>query len=267
MIDTTLLPLGINGFYPSYGRHTSSYLLLIDAHLLLLDAGTGVHRLQESPARELIQSYDVLHLVLSHYHWDHVEGVFALLGIWEKPIRVYAPARPFVDTEPEEAIRRCVGPPLTARALDHYMDRIAFTPVNCPELNIGSLPVQCWSQSHPGGSVGYRIGDRLVYMTDKAVAPGDAERAHAAPLLMHELWMTDREAEDDPEALTVHSRVRDVAELARQARVGCVMPVHHQPTRPADGVEALCRELENAGGVPVVCPQEGRRYALDALPG
>jgi ribonuclease BN (tRNA processing enzyme) len=106
-----LVPLGINGFIPSFGRQTMSFLLLTGNEALLLDAGTGVGRLLERTMIDLLQPYDCLNIILSHYHLDHVVGLSYLPGTWMRGVvRIYAPGRPFVETEPDQALSRLLQP-------------------------------------------------------------------------------------------------------------------------------------------------------------
>ena len=52
--------------------------------------------------------------------------------------------------------------------------------------------------------MGLRIGDALAYITD---TPADAETidfARGVSLLIHELWVTDQEAEENPKFLKGH---------------------------------------------------------------
>ena len=78
--------LGTAGYHPSETRHTASFF--IPEHNLLLDAGTGVFRLQP-----LIMSREVS-ILLSHAHLDHVVGLTFLWDVLSgtplERIHVYA---------------------------------------------------------------------------------------------------------------------------------------------------------------------------------
>ena len=107
-----IVPLGINGFLPSFGRQTMSFLVETGSGCFLLDAGTGASRLLEAEIAQRLERQEVLDIVLSHYHLDHVAGLTYLNGVWGKPVRIHAPAPPLVDVHPEEAFDRLVAPPI-----------------------------------------------------------------------------------------------------------------------------------------------------------
>ena len=58
-------------------RHASTFGQGPD--VLLLDAGTGARRLITEPA--LLEGVERVHVVLSHFHLDHVMGLAALAGL------------------------------------------------------------------------------------------------------------------------------------------------------------------------------------------
>src|SRR5688572_3192593 len=54
------------------GGNTSSLEVRCGDTRLLLDAGTGLRSLGDKLLREGIEEY---HLLLSHLHWDHIQGL------------------------------------------------------------------------------------------------------------------------------------------------------------------------------------------------
>jgi ribonuclease BN (tRNA processing enzyme) len=257
----TLLPLGINGYYPSHGRHTTSFLFITGRQAVLLDAGTGVARLAEPAVRGVLAGCERFDVLLSHYHVDHVVGLFYLPAVWpDRPLRIHGPARPWVDTTPRDAIGQLISPPLCPKPLEEMMGDVEVYDIQDDRYVLGDLEVRVWGQEHPGGSIGVRFGDTLAYMTDRSMDQAQQEHARGVGLLLHELWLTDAEAAESPEKLSVHSHLGAVAEFARGAGAQRLMPMHHHPSRTARDIEALCHDLQDAAGVPVVVPEEGSAY-------
>jgi ribonuclease BN (tRNA processing enzyme) len=263
-MSARLLPLGINGFIPSFGRQTMSFLLLTGNEALLLDAGTGVGRLLEPAMIDLLQPYDCLNIILSHYHLDHVVGLSYLPGTWMRGVvRIYAPGRPFVETEPDEALGRLLQPPLFPRRFEDFPTRVEVVPIKSGFLKIRSLSIQFQGQNHPGGSVGVRIGDAIAYVTDTPVAQTTQAFVQGVRLLLHEVWLTDGEAEQDEAEREKHSYASGVAQIAKHAKVGSLMPIHHHPKRLDEEIHKLGHEMEALAGVKVIVPIEGSVYPLD----
>ena len=60
-----LIPLGVNGYLPLNGRHTSCFLVLYQDAAFLLDAGTGAARLHEPKMKALLEKYKTWEQLLS----------------------------------------------------------------------------------------------------------------------------------------------------------------------------------------------------------
>ena len=108
--------------------------------------------------------------------------------------------------------------------------------------------------------MGIRIGDAIAYVTDTTVEEATEPFVHGVELLLHEVWLTDEEAKRDPVEHSRHSHVSGVAETARRAGVGCLMPVHHQPGRSRDEIRNLVKEMRRLAKIEVLVPEEGRMF-------
>lgn len=258
-----LVPLGTNGFYPSHGRQTMSFLLLAESRVLLLDAGTGVGRLGEPALRRLLARYTRLDVLLSHFHLDHVIGLSYLPALWPRGrIRILAPTGALGTAEPADAIDRLIAPPLFPFGIDRFPARVELVPLAREVFRLGHFTIRVAPQRHPGGSIGIRIGDLLAYVTDTSTGASVARFAAGVRLLLHELWMSDREGTAAEVAAAGHTRLSELAETVQAAGVGTVMPVHHHPARSNEGVGTLARRLERRCGTRTVVPREGRVYRV-----
>ncbi|KPJ60818.1 MAG: hypothetical protein AMJ46_04990 [Latescibacteria bacterium DG_63] len=264
-METRLIPLGTNGFIPTFGRHTMSFLLLTSKEAILFDAGTGVARLPESHIAQLLEPYERLNVVLSHYHLDHTVGLSYLPGIWtEKPISLFAPSEPLVEADARHAIGTLLRPPLFPLTIEEFPTQVEVIPVEKESFSIGPHKVQVRSQIHPGGSIGVRLDDEFAYITDTAVRQETTELVEGVSLLLHEVWLTDDEAEEDPRAVSMHSFAGGVALVAETAKVGQLMPVHHHPAKSYEDLYAIVKLLEACGTASVVFPNEGEIYKVDS---
>ena len=256
-----LVPLGINGFYPSHGRQTMSFLVDVQTATgrvgLLLDAGTGTGRLAEPDCPVPLDELDRLEVVLSHYHLDHVAGLAALpaafrAGGGRAPMRLWAPGEPLVDAQAVEALHQLIAPPLFPYRLDEYEPNLEIRPYGeASDLDdlaqaLG-LAIRVQRNRHPGGAVGLRFGDQLAYLTDTAPDPGSERLVEGVHTLLHEVWATADEAEANPRLLEGHCDTQAVRALAQKARVNRLVPVHHPPQRGQGEMRALHDELESPG--------------------
>ncbi|SMB96187.1 Ribonuclease BN, tRNA processing enzyme [Thermanaeromonas toyohensis ToBE] len=262
-----LIPLGINGFFPFNNRHTSCYLVMPSSNTaFLLDAGTGIIRLLKPEVKAKLEQVQELHIILSHYHLDHTSGLFYLTGVWpNRKVVCHAPGYPLVEADPLQALEKLLGPPLYPLRLNDLP--LEIEAVTEPRKEIAGLEFRFRPQQHPGSSVGIRVGDYLAYITDTVADPQTAEFARGVNLLMHEVWLTDEEAEHSIEADGVparakHSWVGAVAEITKKAEVNLFAPIHHAPWRTDDEILLLAQDIERKCGTPVLALQEGNEYLI-----
>jgi ribonuclease BN (tRNA processing enzyme) len=257
-----LLPLGTNGYFPTLGRQTMAFLLQDGATTLLLDAGTGVGRLAEPVGAAALEGVERLDILLTHYHLDHVVGLSFLPGIAAgMKIRIFAPAPPLTAAG-TEALDRLISPPLFPIGFARWPMPVEVVPYSGTRLEIGTLSLALRAQKHPGGSVGVRIDDRLAYVTDTVLDRGTVEFVRGVGTFLHEVWLDDDQAARDDAGRTGHSAAGPVAELALDAGVGRLLPVHHHPRRTAAELDQLCRAMAERAGCPVLVPVEGEPIEL-----
>ncbi len=251
-----LIPLGTNGFIPTFGRHTMSFLVLTEKQCLLLDAGTGVSRLMQPELRKLVEGYETLDIVFSHYHLDHTIGMSYLPAVWPwGRVRVYGPARPLVSSDPVSALEKLFGPPLFPATVDKLPVPVEIRSLTGTELALGEFELVFWRQPHPGGSIGVRIGAEIAYMTDTSAEPSNLQFASGVKLLLHELWLTDEEASG--EKLAGHANLSSVAAFAQAAGPHRLMVVHHHPKRETAEVRHMAAQVESLSGVSTTAGEEG----------
>lgn len=273
--------LGTAGYHPNVRRHTSCFFLPESG--IVLDAGSGLFRLAEwirerSPQ---VQSPEVrsLDVLLSHAHLDHTFGLTFLVGMLaRRPID-----RLSVWGEPEKlaAIREHLfhellfPVPLPAswngviagesfEAGDAVLPRDADgrgkgevgreppEPPGAPER--ATVRVSTRRQTHPGGSVAYRLewpsGKSLVYATDTTGdhPPKVLEWMSGADLLVHECYFQDRHRAWAER--TGHSWASRVAEVAAATRPKTLVLTHIDPScEEADPVDVTAIGKSYAGRV------------------
>ncbi|MEW6425947.1 MAG: MBL fold metallo-hydrolase [Bacillota bacterium] len=258
-----LIPLGTNGFFSFNNRYTASYLLLInDFTALILDAGTGFARLLDPAVQQLLVGKE-LFVILSHFHLDHMVGLSFLTGVLpDRDVTVYAPGPPLVQAAPTEALAGLLNPPLYSLKLDVLPLQIRSI---TKDFRINNIEIRVRAQKHPGGSIGIRIGNFVAYITDTIADRETIPFVKGVDVLLHEVWLTDREAMEAREADGVfarekHSWAGAVAEIASEAGVKALAPIHHPPWRSEKEIFNLISNLPGTF-TPLVL-KEGQVYDL-----
>lgn len=256
-----LIPLGVNGYLPIRGRHSSCFLALFDDAAFMFDVGTGAARLHEKEIREHLAPYHELHVLLSHYHVDHTAGIYYAFTAWRKgPLHIHAPVCPYIGCDPVEAIRRYFLPPLNSFSLDD--STIQIHPLNAGELTIAGHRIRIWPQQHPGGSIGIRIDDTVAYVTDTIVMMENVAHVRGVDLLLHELWLNEADAAANEKENNRHACFGPVAEFVKTARPRRFMPVHLYPHYTDGEIAAMTHAIEKSSGVVSEVPEEARVYGV-----
>jgi ribonuclease Z len=209
---------------------TTSLALRLDNALFLLDAGTGLARLGWDPYRQLLPpAAEPIHLFLTHLHLDHTIGLTFLPALWSNPTIVHVPAREMVDAGPA-VFDQLLGGPFFPLAFHDLLPEISLETMRSGETRVEGVRISARQQQHPGGSLGYRVGDMLAFITDAAPDPGTAGFASHVRVLVHEAWRCEGEGSDaGSSGLNAHSSAESAARVAKEADVGELLLSHLPP--------------------------------------
>ena len=217
--------LGTGGWLPTDRRETACMYLRDGADVLLLDAGTGMRRLVTD--RSLVEGVERLYVALSHFHLDHTFGLISLPALQELEAREVWAAGPEVAGAPTaEVITRLLGPPLLAGSNREALGQFVTAAHDLAETcEIGPFRVETRVQTkHTCPTIAMRVNGELVYCTDTAYDPGNAEFAKGARVLLHEAHHVADET-DDP----IHSAAGQAARIAAAAGVERLVLCHVDP--------------------------------------
>jgi phosphoribosyl 1,2-cyclic phosphodiesterase len=232
-----------------YGGNTSCVqLTLADGTTLVLDGGTGIRSL----GLALAPSERPLHILLTHLHLDHIQGLmfFAPMFRPQSKIVIWGPAAP--EASLEDRIARYISAPLSPVEVRELPCHPSFREAETTEWRIGSASIQAASVAHRGPTLGYRVeadGSSLCYIPDHEPGLGaplaeleeqwisGLELARGASLLLHDCQYTDEEY-----AAHVgwgHSPLSDALVFAHRSQAERVLLFHHDPLHVDDFLDAL----------------------------
>lgn len=245
-----------------YGGNTSCVqVTLSDGTHLVLDAGTGIRNL---PA-DLGSSGQRLHILLTHLHLDHIQGLLFFPPLFRPgaEVTLWGPAAPGVSLE--SRIGRYLSAPLTPIEIRQLPCRLDFR--NCPATrwSIGPAQITAEAVTHRGPTLGFRIeegGRSLCYLPDHEPAIiGDIDElddewlsgsslAREVDLMLHDCQYTD--AEYPAHLGWGHSSLTHALQFARRVAARRTLLFHHDPLHTDDQLDALFdaahRQWTAAGG-------------------
>jgi phosphoribosyl 1,2-cyclic phosphodiesterase len=230
--------------------------------ILVLDAGSGLVGFSKT----LDAGQRAAPILLSHYHWDHVQGLpfFPPFFKPESAPAIWAPVLGHGDRGWLETMFKTPFFPIP-------VDRLPSTPhitfVNPPEITIGSFHVRVHPLTHPGGAFAYRVrgssGD-LVYATDHEFGDSAIDEGLAAFCFNAGAAILDAHYTPEEYQLTRgygHSTWRQCAEFASATGAGHLYLFHHKPGRTdaeLDDIERAARKVFPATSA----AREGHEFTL-----
>ena len=248
------------------GGNTSCIeVTLDDGSIFVLDAGTGIRELGAELAGRDARH---IHLLLTHLHLDHLEGLrfFAPLFDERAQIDLWGPRSPVLGLK--ERIRRSFSPPLFPIDLHDTPAQVTFHDVPSVPWSIGGAQLRASLVVHPGPTVGYRIdadGASVAYLPDHEPALAgrfdDRTRdwisggsiAENVDLLLHDAQYFDEEY--DEHLGWGHSSVGSAVAFAAAVGARRLVLFHHDPTHSDAILERLEAQAQSLGpqhGTPVL---------------
>ena len=279
---------GTRGSVPSpgrdkikYGGNTSCVALSFPGRpLIILDGGTGIRQLGNHlmTQRKKIAAT----ILLSHYHWDHIQGLPFFAPAYHPRHRITvcgAHHAPFPLERIFSSQMESIHFPVKSSAL---LAELSFRHLTPGETSIDDIDLQILRSNHPSTTFSYRLScnnHAIVYMTDNEILPGTGrERSHiaydrgafirfiaGADILIHDAQYTDREYRTKKG--WGHSPWKEAVKLAAEAGVKHLSLFHHDPDHSDATIDALgqeCRKIIQHMAVRLQCSvaQEGKTLYL-----
>ena len=251
---------GVRGSIPSpgydtyrYGGNTSCvHIETASGQDLVLDAGTGIRNL----GKRLIEKDSPINILLSHGHWDHIQGYPFFMPIYQpaRQIRVYTTA-----ADGHEQIcalfNQIDGANFPVKASDLPSQSECITENFEAELASQDISVRRIPINHPGGGYAYRIeedGTSCAYITDNELDPPErvsttydqwVEFCRGVDVLIHDAQYL--ESDMPHKHGWGHSLVSQVRQLAVDAEVRCLVMFHHDPDRTDSEIDFIQKDNEH----------------------
>jgi phosphoribosyl 1,2-cyclic phosphodiesterase len=273
---------GVRGSYPvpgvdtnRYGGNTSCVEVRTDGGpRIIIDAGTGIRKLgKELMTGEFGEGKGVAHLLVSHTHWDHIQGLPFFAPMYQDGNKFHVYARQRDDTHLRAVFASQTDSPYFPVPFDKVKADVSFRElVEGAKFEIGSVKVSCTRLNHPWIAIAYRLecdGAAVAYVTDTApfrdilieqeyirqpprpgekLKPDDAAKLESmregvvrlcegADLVIYDTQFTPEEYVQRPH--WGHSCPEDAIEIAEAAGARTLALFHHDPNRTDAQLDAI----------------------------
>jgi phosphoribosyl 1,2-cyclic phosphodiesterase len=267
---------GVRGSTPCHGReivryggNTSCVSVAIPGHdPILFDLGTGLRYFGQQQPQD--QPF-VGTCLLSHLHWDHIQGLpfFKPLLREGSDVHIYAPEQEG-DLTVEQVFADTIKPPLFPIHFAMLPGMVNFHEVWNDEFMVGDdVEVMSRSIPHVGNTLGYRLtwqGTTVAYLSDHqmptdgsfSTSHGAFDLCRGADLLIHDAQYTPSEFAQKSD--WGHCTVEYAVWLAAEVGARRLALFHHDPAHHDEMMDVLGAAATDCGrkmGVEVFAAREG----------
>jgi len=275
---------GTRGSLTTPGRETVRYggsttcleVRLADGTVVVIDSGSGIHRLGNALLQE--PGVSQLYLLLTHAHWDHLTGFPFFTPAYLERYRIHVRGGPDAKDFLRRYLEHQMDPPFFPVEFSVLRAGFDFAGIEQSSLAIGPATVLPLPLSHPNGGSGFvflEAGRKFVFLTDTELGrshPGALRRedyleaVRGADLLFHDAQYSDEEYRSRT-AGWGHSTYRQATEFAIEAGARRLGTFHHDPDhsdRQVDASIRLCRSVarERRARLAVFGVAEGMRLEV-----
>jgi phosphoribosyl 1,2-cyclic phosphodiesterase len=231
-----------------FGGNTPCLEIRSDAGtLLIVDCGSGMRMLGKALTREFGERPIRGHVLLSHYHWDHIQGLpfFSPLYKARNQFHFYSYSLPGPSLE--EALQGQMADPYFPVSMTAMHAVRTFTEIQQGPFQVEDYVIQARRLNHPQGCLSFRIengGKTIHYATDNE--PGDPasdkavrELARGADLMIYDCQYTRDQLRNEKKGWG-HSTWEEGVVICQEAGVKELILFHHDP----DSDDASVHRLE-----------------------
>lgn len=231
------------------GNTTCLYVESKAGDAIVVDAGSGIRELGGYLVKK--KKTDI-HLLFTHYHWDHLQGLpfFAPIFFKNTQLTIYGPIH---ETTPKEALfHQMMRPYFPTITWGDIMAKVVYKDIK-KKIKIGNITIQTIANNHPNYTLGLKFIEgkkSFAFLTDnelfcqKATTPFKkfVEFVKGCDFFIHDAAYTD---ELYPTRLGWgHSTFNQVMQLAGESGVKKIIFTHHDPPSTDKFVDGIVAQMK-----------------------
>ena len=238
--------------YIKYGGNTACVHVELNYGTdIILDSGTGIRLL----GNKLKNKTSPIHLLLSHNHWDHIQGFPFFSPIYQANRDIFIYPGQTSLAQHDHILQQMEGSFFPVSPCDlHANIQIKTLPENQMSWQIGNAKIKRLRMNHPGKGSAYCLeedGVKLAYITDNELYPpyqketnflGFVDFAKDADMIIHDAQYL---ASDMPDKSGWgHSVAEEAVKLALACQAKHLALYSHDPDRTDKDIDMIVEHCE-----------------------
>jgi phosphoribosyl 1,2-cyclic phosphodiesterase/CheY-like chemotaxis protein len=278
---------GVRGSIPSpgestvfFGGNTPCVEVRTAGRIVILDAGSGIRQLGLSLVAEFPKEPMDLTLLITHTHWDHIQGFpfFSPAYDSRNRIRIYGYEGAMAGLR--STLAGQMESPYFPVALAEMPSNLNIVELREMSFILHGMKVEACFTNHPGVCVAYKIhtpDGTVVYMPDNetkrsAIGAESPDKILADFIRGTDVLIMDSQYTADEYQTHIgwgHGCIDEVVRMAVATRVKRLYTFHHDPAhddRCVSGMLMHARQLAESAGSPLIveAAREGMEVSLKA---
>jgi phosphoribosyl 1,2-cyclic phosphodiesterase len=251
---------GVRGSTPTpqaenlrYGGNTSCVEVRLGDQIYIFDCGTGFRTLGHELEREFGDKPFEAHVFVSHFHWDHIQGMPFFRPLYDKPASRFFFHSSSRTRHLEQVMAEQMAAPYFPVNLDMMKAKRSFYDIDngCMPMGDGVQIKTAWL-NHPQGCLGFRLESKegvLVYATDNE--PGEErfdkavrKLAEGADILIYDAQYLPEEYEARRRGWG-HSHWREAVNVVMESGAKELILYHHDPDHTDAVIDTVVANARN----------------------
>lgn len=232
-----------------YGGNTicleiSSEKTIAENSKIFVDAGIGLM----IAGKQIPHDVNEFHLILTHYHWDHIQGILPFVPFFIPKNKIYIYGYAHSEVELKDYLNTLylyVFSPL--KTIDYYAAQVYFKPIRIgQEFQIKDINFKSFQLEHGDFTLGYKVshnGKSLAIALDNEVRASSTinkrltEIISGSNLLIHNCKYTDEDYKKN--IYKGHSGLSNVIKLTREAGIKRLGLCHYNPNYTDSDIDKI----------------------------
>ncbi len=244
---------GVRGSTPTpqsenlrYGGNTSCVEVRVNDQIFIFDCGTGFRNLGKHLVRETNGDPLSAHIFLSHFHWDHIQGIPFFAPLYSDRESYFF----FHSSNRTRGLRRAIEEQMSDPYFPVKMNEMAahrhFYGIGEGRIPFDECVIQAMSLHHPQGCLGFRLeagGKVLVYATDNEPGHPAFDRnvrklAQGADVLIYDAQYLPEQYEATKRGWG-HSHWREAINVVMESGARELILFHHDPDHTDECIDRV----------------------------